>query len=220
MPRPKQSVSEIAHMRERILDAADELLLQQGAGALSVRAIAERVGVSHMSLYTYFHCRGEIIDALLERTRERMNVHHEALYEQARAGDATGAMCKLIDHVVQMARRHPHVFAFVWLAQIGPESHTHPGCRRRAAFTVALEHAELLVTIGMQNGEFAPGDARTSAATAVSMAIAPSLLHASGRLEDTDLRDHMEEEALKASLCYLQGMAVAALVTTLESEGH
>jgi AcrR family transcriptional regulator len=47
----KRTEREIQEMRERILDATLELLRQEGLKGVSIRKIADRIGVSHMLLY-------------------------------------------------------------------------------------------------------------------------------------------------------------------------
>jgi len=71
MARPKQTKEQITAMRERILDAAAELLHEQGPQALSIRAITKRLGISPMALYTYFENRAALFAALSERHRGR-----------------------------------------------------------------------------------------------------------------------------------------------------
>ena len=70
MPRPRLTEEEIAAMREHILDAAGQLLHEEGPDGLSIRAIADRVGVSHMVLYTYFANRDALVASLRDRHRQ------------------------------------------------------------------------------------------------------------------------------------------------------
>ena len=61
MPRPKKTHEEKHLMRERILDCANAILQEDGPDAMSSRAIAERMGMAHMSLYTYFVNQRDIL---------------------------------------------------------------------------------------------------------------------------------------------------------------
>ena len=72
MPRPRKTEEEIQAMRERILDAAFALLQQEGIEGVSIRKIADRISVSHMSLYHYFENRAAIVKSLRERAYARM----------------------------------------------------------------------------------------------------------------------------------------------------
>jgi AcrR family transcriptional regulator len=48
-------------LRSRIIDAARDLLLEQGLGGLSMRAIAERIEYSPATIYIYFKDKDELI---------------------------------------------------------------------------------------------------------------------------------------------------------------
>lgn len=67
MPRPL-----IPHRRERILDAAEALVLERGFDSMSVQAIAERVGIAKGAVYREFASKQEILDILLQRGMSRM----------------------------------------------------------------------------------------------------------------------------------------------------
>jgi len=52
-----------------ILDAAEELFSANGFEAVTVRAIAERAGVSHALVHRYLGSKGEVFRAVLERNQ-------------------------------------------------------------------------------------------------------------------------------------------------------
>lgn len=66
MPRPR-----IPDRRERLLDAAETLVLDRGFDAMSVAAVAERAGVGKGAVYLEFTGKDEIRDALLARATAR-----------------------------------------------------------------------------------------------------------------------------------------------------
>src|SRR6478752_7732907 len=51
-------------MRTQILAAAWELVRDEGLSALSMRVLAEKVGMRAPSLYTYFPSKNELFDAM------------------------------------------------------------------------------------------------------------------------------------------------------------
>ena len=51
--------------RIRILDAANALFLQGGAGAVTMRAVADRVGVTATALYRHFENKDALLNAVL-----------------------------------------------------------------------------------------------------------------------------------------------------------
>lgn len=52
--------------RERILEVALELLDRDGLDALSMRRLADQLGAGTMTLYGYFHDKGELLDAVAD----------------------------------------------------------------------------------------------------------------------------------------------------------
>ena len=65
MARPK---SDPEVMRQRILDAAEQLIVEHGAKAVTLRQIAKKVGVSHPAVLYYFDGLPALIEALQQRT--------------------------------------------------------------------------------------------------------------------------------------------------------
>ncbi len=66
-PRLKPSVKEPADLRQRILDASEQLLESEGLGALSMREVARRSGVTHQAPYHHFADRESILAELVAR---------------------------------------------------------------------------------------------------------------------------------------------------------
>jgi AcrR family transcriptional regulator len=60
-----------AQQREALLDAAEAILLEEGHGALTFRALGERTGLARNSIYRYFSSRDDLIAALCERDMPR-----------------------------------------------------------------------------------------------------------------------------------------------------
>lgn len=59
-----------ARTRERILDAARELFTEDGFGATTISAIAERAGVAAPTVYATLGSKAAIVQALLERLED------------------------------------------------------------------------------------------------------------------------------------------------------
>jgi len=78
MPDMTQSMSPLPTLRERkqdlahdvILEAAAELVLEQGVQGFSIQNVADRAGVSHRTVYRYFATRQQLLDALDDRVEE------------------------------------------------------------------------------------------------------------------------------------------------------
>lgn len=82
-------------LRSDIVDAARDLLLEQGLGALSMRAIAERIEYSPATIYLYFRDKEELVRAVVqagfERLSELMAAELAKLGETATAAEQYGA---------------------------------------------------------------------------------------------------------------------------------
>ncbi|RAX46826.1 TetR family transcriptional regulator [Arthrobacter sp. AQ5-06] len=63
-----------ARTRESILDAASSLIVSRGIGALSLRDIASKAGISHPGLLRHFSSKGELLLALVERFTTRTTI--------------------------------------------------------------------------------------------------------------------------------------------------
>jgi AcrR family transcriptional regulator len=99
-PRPGLTV-------DRIVAAAVELADAEGLGALSMRRVAERLGVGTMSLYTYVPGKAELLDVMLDTV----------LAEVARPGATEGWRAGLELRAREdwaLYHRHP------WMLQISP----------------------------------------------------------------------------------------------------
>ncbi|MGK0248030.1 MAG: AcrR family transcriptional regulator, partial [Oleispira sp.] len=53
-------------LKASLIEAANKILLRDGADALSLRAIAAEVGVSHMAPYAHFKNKKELIKSIVE----------------------------------------------------------------------------------------------------------------------------------------------------------
>jgi len=57
MARPKNPPEKVERMQNMMMDAAIELLDEVPPEKVSIRMIAEKIGMSHMVFYTYFNHR-------------------------------------------------------------------------------------------------------------------------------------------------------------------
>ncbi|HEX4222071.1 MAG TPA: TetR/AcrR family transcriptional regulator C-terminal domain-containing protein [Pseudonocardiaceae bacterium] len=97
MPRPAQID------RDSVLVAALAIADADGVAGLSMRAVAERLGVTAMALYRHVGDKQELLDGLVERLLLELPLPDPALSWQDRLAAMAAAMR-------QTARAHPQVF--------------------------------------------------------------------------------------------------------------
>ena len=70
-------------LRERVLNASVELIEEAGLGALSMREVARRAGVSHQAPYHHFADREAILAAVAERGFEMLALRLDQARQQS-----------------------------------------------------------------------------------------------------------------------------------------
>lgn len=115
----------------QITEAAIEVADAEGLDALSMRRVAERLGVGTMSLYSYLPGKAELIDLMLD-----------TIYLEASSGPDSGAWRDRLEHVARdnwdRARRHP------WMLQIAATSRPPLGPGLVAKYERELETVDAL----------------------------------------------------------------------------
>jgi AcrR family transcriptional regulator len=99
-PKPRHSVEEVVAAAIQLADA-------EGLGAISMRHLAETLGLSPMSLYTYVPSKAELVDLMLDR------VAAEDAGTDSGEGGWRGQVTRLARQRWAMAQRHP------WVMQVG-----------------------------------------------------------------------------------------------------
>lgn len=89
--------------KQRILTAASELLLEQGIGSLSVRAISQRAGLSTIAIYSHFHGKEGVLDALYIEGFEAICA---AMDEAATLADARAAAHRASENYLRLAHEN------------------------------------------------------------------------------------------------------------------
>lgn len=80
--------------RSRILAAARELAVEKGFGEFAMENVAQRAGVSRMTIYYQFGSKQELLEALLDRLAERGGI--DRLPEAMEREDPLEALAGLI----------------------------------------------------------------------------------------------------------------------------
>jgi AcrR family transcriptional regulator len=200
MPRPKKTPAQLESTRQQILDTALAILQQSGPEAITSRAIAERLGVAHMSLFTYFENQAAILRALRQREMAKWRAKQQIFDQRAETEDLFRVVEDLLRFFIAFARENPNLYRMAWvMPEVGAES---PGENRQRMQATIGQLANIMQK-GMDRGVFAPRNPFLASGTALAMVNTPYILFHSGKLIDPDLRDRMVEEVLSAAMGYL-----------------
>jgi AcrR family transcriptional regulator len=113
-PRAKRGEGDL--LRDEILDAAGRLLAEKGDDdAVSIRMIADAVGVTPPSIYLHFPDKDALIDAVCE---QRFSEFDEALEKAAAsAPDPLSALRARARAYVEFALRHPESYRVIFMTR-------------------------------------------------------------------------------------------------------
>ena len=201
MPRPKLTEEEKTAMRERILNAAIHILHQHGPQGLSIRAIADEVGVSHMVLYTYFENRHALFAALRDRQTQKIRERQEGFLARARTDDIQQVMRDVLNDYIQFAQRNPRRFRFMWRAWLEEADHAlnppHEGHRRE------LNYLADLIQIGINRGDFRVTDPLDAAVVVLGQVTGTQILLLLPDTFDVNQQERIQMELVDAAMAYL-----------------
>ena len=94
--------------RDRVVEAALELVDAEGPDALTMRALGRALGVEAMSIYEYTSGKDELVQAVMERLLEELELPTSGHPDwKQRVRDVVGAWLRL-------AERHPKAFPLLY----------------------------------------------------------------------------------------------------------
>lgn len=103
-------------LREEILHAATQLLVETGSeDAVSIRAIADSVGVSPPSIYLHFPDKETLVFAVCERQFESLDAFLEA--EGAQASDPLDELARRGAAYVRFGLERPEAYRIMFMGQ-------------------------------------------------------------------------------------------------------
>ena len=202
MPRPKKTDEEIRAMREKILDVTAAILQEDGPDAITSRAIAKRLGMSHMSLFTYFENQAAILSALRNRLLSTWSSLFEEITERALSEDIPPLVEEILGNLVTFAQENPNLYRMGWVI---PEKHNQLLVEFQHRKLIAADVLASLLKTGMERGDCVTRDPLLAATTALGMVNVPFILFHTGRINDPVFRDQMVAEVLSAAMLYLKG---------------
>lgn len=199
MPRSKRTEQEIKAMRGQILEAALALLQQEGLDGVSIRKIADRIGVSHMLLYSYFENRAAIIQSLRERGFEQMEAFCVESLRRAETGDALIEVRALLERMIQVSREHPMLYQLAWRRSSDDPS---PRVDLRNV-TMILAHLTRLIRLCIERGQCTEREPALAAVMAFSVVNGTLALYHNVSAIGQTPRAQLEAEMIEAAIAYL-----------------
>ncbi|MFC4124853.1 TetR/AcrR family transcriptional regulator [Nocardia rhizosphaerae] len=134
--------------RAQLLDAAFTVLGDRELHELSMEAVAKVAGVGKPVLYTVFKTRAELVEALLERERERgLEQIADTLPENLVDTDPVEAALATVEAFVDVALANPTRWRLILATPASAPDEYRAALR--AARADILERAEALVRVGI-----------------------------------------------------------------------
>ena len=99
-------------LREMVLSAAEQIVVEQGYQGLSARKVAAAIGYTVGTLYLVFENLDDLILHINARTLDRLHARMTEI--QANAGDATDYLLQLGEVYIAFADADPHRWAMVF----------------------------------------------------------------------------------------------------------
>jgi AcrR family transcriptional regulator len=114
---------------EQVVAAARRLVEEHGVAALSMQAVAERVGVRAPSLYKRFRDRADLLAAVEREVLEELEGTLEDAVAKARGKEELVVMARAYR---RFAHAHPRLYALIFAPE-APTTEAATELRRRAA---------------------------------------------------------------------------------------
>ena len=103
-----------AELTREITEVARSQLATEGAGGLSLRAVARDMGMVSSAIYRYFPSRDDLLTALIVDGYNAIGEVAEQADTAVPAGDYTGRWLAVCRAVRDWALAHPHEYALVY----------------------------------------------------------------------------------------------------------
>jgi AcrR family transcriptional regulator len=163
---------------------------------VSIRKIADHIGVSHMLLYSYFENRDAIIQSLRERGWEEMEAFFAESLRRAETGDALVQVRASLGWFIDLSHEYPKLYQLAW---------------RRAAswraesqnMTATLEHLTRLIQLCIERGQCVERDPALAAVMVFGIVNGTLMLYRSVSALGQTGQAQLETEIIEAAMTYL-----------------
>ena len=150
-------------LRQSILDAASELVVEQGHQNLSIRKIAEKIEYAPSTIYLYFEDKYEILASICIDVFEQLS---ESLEDLKRTEpDPVQVLRRGLRCYIDFGLRNPSHYMVTFLTPWPDLPHDHPAAQMGTdkAGVRAYGYLREAIQRGMDDGQLRPGDANAKA---------------------------------------------------------
>lgn len=201
MPRPKKTEAEIQATREKILNTTLTILEESGPEAVTSRAIAKRLGMAHMSLFTYFKNQADIWAALREQVISEFRAPLNKIEMRSQSENIPSLVKEIWAHIITFAKEKPYLHRLTWVM---PEMEGVKFQANHQETRAVIDQIAGILKLGMEQGNFEERDPRLTAITMMGMINLPFIMFHSGKLVDPAIRDRIIDEMYTALMLYLE----------------
>jgi AcrR family transcriptional regulator len=137
-----------AEVERELLAAAEAVLVRDGPGGLTVRAVAAEAGIAPMGVYSRLGGKDGLVDALLIKGFDRLR----AAIEAGREPDMNDRLRSCGQRYRQFALANPHFYAIMFEGAIPPErvhDNEEVDAHARASFGALVRIVELASAAGV-----------------------------------------------------------------------
>jgi AcrR family transcriptional regulator len=139
-------------LRDEILDAATDLLLNTGhAKAVSIRLVAERVGVTPPSIYLHFQDKDTLLDAVCARYFDKLDDEMQRV-SSAQSSNVEVLRAQGLTYI-WFATENPELYRIATMGEWRPDSDVDAALAHSA-----FAHIRTTVQALIDEGTFASGD--------------------------------------------------------------
>ncbi len=145
-----------AELTREITDVARGQLATEGAGGLSLRAVARQLGMVSSAIYRYFPSRDDLLTALIIDGYNAIGEAAEQAEAACPAGDFAGRWRAVGQAIRDWALAHPHEYALVYGSPVpgyrAPEQTIGPAARAATVFGAIVSQASQAGAIRLPDG--------------------------------------------------------------------
>jgi AcrR family transcriptional regulator len=149
-PPPRRGRTPSADIERELLAAAEAVLVREGPGGLTVRAVASEAGIAPMGVYSRLGGKDGLVDALLIKGFDRLGAYMAAAVTDAAQPSMRGRFVGCGMSYRQFALDNPHFYAIMFQDAI-PHDHENAEVEEHAHATFGglVQIVELAAAAGV-----------------------------------------------------------------------